>query len=73
MSRFRISLAPGLGGKVFAGGGVQWVDDYLQAESIVHCADYDGHVEREKLRGMIATRISGPNGAPMARTLRRAA
>ncbi|HEV3154308.1 MAG TPA: histidine kinase [Candidatus Baltobacteraceae bacterium] len=55
----------GLGGRVLARGVVEWVDNYLKDDSIVHCSDYDDHVQRETIRGMIATPILGPDGLPM--------
>ena len=47
----------GLGGKVFALGGVEWVDDYLGSAAITH--HYDGHVAAESIQRMIAAPISG--------------
>ncbi len=46
----------GLGGKVFALGGVEWVDDYLGSAAITH--DYDGQVAQASIRRMIAAPIS---------------
>jgi signal transduction histidine kinase len=45
----------GLGGKVFATGGVQWVNDYLASPEITH--DYDGEVADERIQCMIAAPI----------------
>jgi LuxR family transcriptional regulator, regulator of acetate metabolism len=45
----------GLGGKVFAGGGVEWVNDYFGSPEITH--DYDGEVADERIQCMIAAPI----------------
>ena len=45
----------GLGGKVFALGGVEWVNDYLSSDAITH--DYDGEVADERIQSMIAAPI----------------
>jgi signal transduction histidine kinase len=45
----------GLGGKVFAAGGVEWVNDYLASSDITH--DYDGEVSDERIQCMIAAPI----------------
>ncbi len=45
----------GLGGKVFAFGGVEWVNDYLASPTITH--DYDGEVADEAIQCMIAAPI----------------
>jgi signal transduction histidine kinase len=45
----------GLGGKVFAGGAVEWVNDYLTSRQITH--DYDGEVSDERIQSMIAAPI----------------
>ncbi|MDB5072371.1 MAG: two-component system sensor kinase [Candidatus Eremiobacteraeota bacterium] len=45
----------GLGGKVFAFGGVEWVNDYLASPEITH--DYDGEVADESIQCMIAAPI----------------
>jgi len=45
----------GLGGKVFACGGVEWVNDYLASPLITH--DYDGEVAGEQIQCMIAAPI----------------
>jgi signal transduction histidine kinase len=45
----------GLGGKVFAFGGVEWVNDYLASPEITH--DYDGEVADERIQCMIAAPI----------------
>ena len=50
----------GLGGKVFALGGVEWVDDYLGSAAITH--HYDGQVAAESIKRMIAAPISGDDG-----------
>ena len=46
----------GLGGKVFALGGVEWVDDYLGSAAITH--HYDGQVAQASIQRMIAAPIS---------------
>jgi signal transduction histidine kinase len=45
----------GLGGKVFAAGAVEWVNDYLTSSDITH--DYDGEVADERIQSMIAAPI----------------
>src|SRR6202166_1581764 len=50
----------GLGGKVFALGGVEWVDDYIGSAAITH--HYDGQVAAESIKRMIAAPISGDGG-----------
>ncbi|HEY4440253.1 MAG TPA: histidine kinase, partial [Candidatus Elarobacter sp.] len=50
----------GLGGKVFALGGVEWVDDYLGSAAITH--HYDGQVAAESIQRMIAAPIRGEDG-----------
>lgn len=45
----------GLGGKVYAAGGVQWVNDYFASPEITH--DYDGEVADERIQCMIAAPI----------------
>ncbi len=46
----------GLGGKVFALGGVEWVDDYLASAAITH--HYDGPVAAASIQRMIAAPIA---------------
>lgn len=46
----------GLGGKVFAMGGVEWVDDYLGSAAITH--HYDGQVSAASIQRMIAAPIA---------------
>jgi len=50
----------GLGGKVFACGRPEVVDDYLSAAAITH--DYDGAVAREGIHAMIAAPLYGSEG-----------
>jgi signal transduction histidine kinase len=45
----------GLGGKVFALGKVEWVDEYLSARSITH--HYDDKIEAEQLQRIIGAPI----------------
>lgn len=45
----------GLGGKVFEGGSLEWVDDYFGSGAITH--DYDANVAVEDIRRMIAAPI----------------
>jgi len=42
----------GLGGKVFASGRLQWVDDYFASADITH--EYDQQVAAEQVRRMVA-------------------
>jgi ATP/maltotriose-dependent transcriptional regulator MalT len=56
--RFRGTLLRkgcGLGGKVFASGRVQWVDDYFASAEITH--DYDEYVAAEQVQRMVAAPI----------------
>jgi DNA-binding CsgD family transcriptional regulator/signal transduction histidine kinase len=47
----------GLGGKVFASGRLQWVDDYLTSPEITH--DYDKPVAAEQVQRMVAAPLIG--------------
>jgi DNA-binding NarL/FixJ family response regulator len=47
-----LSKGLGLGGKVFASGRLQWVDDYLGSRDITH--DYDKQISAEHVQRVIA-------------------